>query len=91
MARGCAQLYGRDYNEVFSTRCKVRNDKILLAMAAEKGWTVSHMDVNIAYLNSELKEDIYLLLPKGIPGSNNKQKVWKLRKAIYGLKQSGRE
>lgn len=60
-------------------------------MAAEKGWTVSHMDVNTAYLNSELKEDIYLLSPKGIPGSNNKQKVWKLCKAIYGLKQRGRE
>lgn len=49
------------------------------------------MDVTTAYLNSELKEDIYLMPPKGIPGDGNQRKVWKLRKAIYGLKQSGRE
>lgn len=42
-----------------------------------------------AYLNANLKEDIYVIPPEGM--STNKSHVWKLNKAIYGLKQSGRE
>jgi hypothetical protein len=46
------------------------------------------MNVNSAYLNAELMEEIYMMQPPGFPqGSSNK--VLKLLKAIYGLKQAG--
>lgn len=73
---------------MFSSVVKYNIIRFLLAMAAEKEWTATHMDVKTAYFNSELKEEIYLIPPEGIP--KNHGKVWKLKKAIYGLKQSGR-
>jgi hypothetical protein len=46
------------------------------------------MDVNFAFLYGTLKEEIYMELPEGFRESG---KVWRLRKYIYGLKQSPRE
>lgn len=48
------------------------------------------MDVITAYLNGEIKEDIYLLPSEGYTETKSRKRVWKLKKAIYGLKQSGR-
>lgn len=46
------------------------------------------MDIVTAYLNSELKEEMYLISPKGFLETEKTKKIWKLKKAIYGLKQS---
>lgn len=62
----------------------------MLATAVLEKWTATQMDVNTAYLNSEIKEEIYLLPPEGISKDKGQKKTWKLNKAIYGLKQSGR-
>lgn len=48
------------------------------------------MVVNTAYLNSDLDEAIYVLPPKEMANSNKNKKIWKLKRATYGLKQSGR-
>lgn len=91
VARGCGQIKGQDYNEVFSSVVKYDSIRYLLAIAATEGWTITQMDVTTAYLNSDLKEEIYLQPPEKISKDKNKTEVWKLNKAIYGLKQSGRE
>lgn len=48
------------------------------------------MDVTTAYLQGELNEEIYVRPPKEIVKDGQENEIWKLRKAMYGLKQSGR-
>jgi hypothetical protein len=59
---------------------------VLLALAAQEGWTVHHMDVKSAFLNGDLKEEVYVKQPPGfvIPGEEGK--VLRLHKALYGLR-----
>ncbi|KAJ1036700.1 hypothetical protein NDA10_005666 [Ustilago hordei] len=63
--------------------------RAILALVVQNNWEVHALDITMAYLNSTLKEAIYMKLPEGsgvAPG-----KVYKVVKGLYGLKQSGRE
>lgn len=59
---------------------------MILALAAQKGWGVYQLDVKSAFLHGELDEDVYVEQPKGYVRKGEEQKVYKLRKALYGLK-----
>ena len=61
-----------------------------MALAAENSWSVEQLDVNSAYLNSELKEIIFMEQPKGCEVSSKTHFVCEVEKSIYGLPQSGR-
>lgn len=89
VARGCKQKEGVDYNEIYSPVLRYTSLKLLFAYAVKNDMHIHHMDVNTAYLQGTLEEDIYIQPPSGIK-THTKNKVCKLRKAIYGLKQSGR-
>jgi hypothetical protein len=60
--------------------------RLLFALAAQEGWHVHHMDIKSAFLNSDLKEDVYMHQSSrfAIPGMEGK--VLHLRKALYGLR-----
>lgn len=77
-----------DFDKIFITVTRLETVPIILAMAAEKKWQVYQMDVNVSFLNGEIKE-VYVAQPEefAIP---EEHKVLKLRKAIYGLKQAPR-
>lgn len=90
VAKGCSQRYGVDYKEIFSPVVRYSSIRLILALAAEFNLFVHHMDVASAYLNGNLEEEVFMSQPEYFIDENNKGKVCRLRKAIYGLKQSGR-
>jgi hypothetical protein len=63
---------------------------VLLALAAQEGWEVHHMDVKSAFLNGDLKEEVYMRQPPSYAIAGEEGKVYRLRKAPYGLCQAPR-
>ncbi|GKF62555.1 retrovirus-related pol polyprotein from transposon TNT 1-94 [Tanacetum coccineum] len=64
--------------------------RIFLAYAAQKAFTVFQMDVKTAFLHGTLKEDVYVCQPEGFIDADNPSHVYKLKKALYRLKQAPR-
>ena len=64
--------------------------RLLMALAANEGWRVHHMDVKSAFLNGDLEEEVYVAQTPGFIETGKEGKVLKLRKALYGLRQAPR-
>ena len=90
VAKGFTQVPGVDYDETFSPVAMLRSVRILLAIAAYFDYEIWQMDVKTAFLNGNLKEDVYMIQPEGFVVHKDSGKVCKLQKAIYGLKQASR-
>ena len=60
VARGFIQQEGIDYDDAFTPVACMGLVCVLLALAAQEGWQVHHMDVKSAFLNSDLKEEVYV-------------------------------
>ena len=90
VAQGFSQRHGVDYEEIFSPVVYLSSIRTLLAFAAKKKLHVHQMDVVSAFLNGDLKEEIYMKQPPGYVQLGKENLVCKLRKSIYGLKQSPR-
>ena len=97
VAKGYNQEYGIDYGETFAPVLKYRSKRIVLATAAMDSDTViEQLDVKTAFLNATVKEDIYVEVPDGVDMVGHRpvsdmssgKKVWKLNKALYGIKQA---
>ena len=63
---------------------------MVAALAAQKGWTIYRLDVKSAFLHGELNEVVFVERPCGYVQKGNEQKVYKLKKALFGLKQAPR-
>jgi len=70
--------------------CRLESIRLVLAMASELNLYVHQMDVCTAYLNSDLSETVYMQKSEGYTVGSKPGQVLLLKKAIYGLKQSGR-
>jgi transposase InsO family protein len=90
VAKGFTQTYGVDYRETFAPVLRTESLRYLIAYAAENNLEIHHMDVETAFLNGELNEEIYMELPEGYEG-DKQNSVCKLNKTLYGLKQASRE
>ena len=75
---------------MFAPVARIDTVKMILAMAANRGWEVHHLDVKTAFLNGELEEEVYVVQPEGYVVKGKEQHVYKLSKALYGLKQAPR-
>ena len=89
VAKGFHQRLGHDYNENFSPVIKPVTVRIILTLAISIKWPLQQLDVNNAFLNVVLEEEVYMQQPSSFENSN-KQLVCRLNKAIYGLKQAPR-
>jgi hypothetical protein len=65
VAKGYIKREGVDFDEVFAPVARLDSVRLLLALAAQEGWTVHHMDVKSAFLNGELEDEVYVLQPPG--------------------------
>lgn len=90
VARGFMQEYGRDYSDTYAPVASYTTIRILLAFAVKNGAYVFAGDAETAFLNGDLPEEIFVKQPQPFKDSKNKDYVWKLNKAIYGLKQGSR-
>src|SRR5215204_2957790 len=90
VAKGFRQIQGVDYDETFSPVAKLKSVRILLAIAAFFDYEIWQMDVKTAFLNGDIEEELYMVQPKGFVDPKNADKVSKLQRSIYGLKQASR-
>ncbi|KAJ9566079.1 hypothetical protein OSB04_002045 [Centaurea solstitialis] len=90
VAKGFTQTHGIDYDETFSPVAMLKSIRILMAISAYFNYEIWQMDVKTAFLNGKLTEDVYMEQPEGFEDPKNPNKVCKLLKSIYGLKQASR-
>jgi Reverse transcriptase (RNA-dependent DNA polymerase) len=87
VAQGFTQIEGLNYDETFAPVTKFASFRLILALAAQLNLEIHQMDVKAAYLNSKLKEEIFM---EPLPGFNIPEgMVLRLIKAVYGTKQGG--
>ncbi|UYV72434.1 hypothetical protein LAZ67_9003118 [Cordylochernes scorpioides] len=90
VAKGFTQRRGIDYNEVYTPVSSFETIRLLTAIATEKDWFIDQFDVKSAYLHGTLNETIYMEQPECFKKPGEENLFCKLKKSIYGLKQSGK-
>ncbi|GJW27623.1 zinc finger, CCHC-type containing protein [Tanacetum coccineum] len=90
VAKGYIQQHGIDFEEVFAPVARMETIRLLLAIAANNKWEVHHLDVKSAFLHGDLKEEVYVTQPEGFIKRQDNGKVYRLIKALYGLRQAPR-
>ncbi|GKD71951.1 retrovirus-related pol polyprotein from transposon TNT 1-94 [Tanacetum coccineum] len=87
VANGYRQEEGIDFEELFTPVARIEAIRIFITNAASKNMTIYQMDVKTAFLNGELKEEIYVSQPEGFVDPDHPTHVYRPKKALYGLKQ----
>ena len=90
VVRGFEQVHGLDYEETFAPVVKFDTIRTLLAFATQNGLLLHQMDVVTAFLNGIIDQEIYMEQPDGYAVRGQESKVCKLKRSLYGLKQSPR-
>lgn len=90
VAKEYTQKYGEDYAETYSPVVRYSSIQALLAFAVQNDMMVHQMDAITAFLNGTLDEEIYMEQPPGYVKEGQEHLVCKLKRSLYGLKQSPR-
>nr|GEW17323.1 retrovirus-related Pol polyprotein from transposon TNT 1-94 [Tanacetum cinerariifolium] len=88
--KGYRQKEGIDFEESFAPVARIEAIRIFIANATSKNMTVYQMDVKTAFLNGELKEEVYVNQPEGFVDPDHTHHIYRLKKALCGLKQAPR-
>lgn len=88
VAKGFHQRAGSDYFETFSPVVKPTTVRVVLTIALSRNRKINQLDVNNAFLNGDLLEEVFMEQPHGFVFKSGS--ICRLKKAIYGLKQAPR-
>lgn len=88
VAQGFTQKYGTDFDETFCPVVRQESLRLLIALSVQHDLTLHQVDVTTAFLNGTLEEKVYMQQPKGFECQGKEELVCKLKKSIYGLRQS---
>lgn len=83
-------MAGVDYMDTFSPVVKFSTIRLVFSLATTNNWKIQQLDINNAFLNDDLQEDIYMVQPQAFEDLEFPSYVYKLDNAIYGLKQAPR-
>jgi hypothetical protein len=86
VVRGFEQKSGVDYFETYAAVVRAPTFRLFFALAALNDWECEQLDIETAFLNSPIEEEIYMQQPIGFEDGTSK--VCRLRRTLYGLKQS---
>jgi hypothetical protein len=88
ITQGFSQVESLDFEETFTLVARLEVIRILLAFTASKGFKLYQMDVKSVFLNGVIQEEVYLRQPPGFENLKYPNRVYKLSKVLYGLKQT---
>ena len=88
VAQGFSQRPGVDYDETYASVVGKTTIRTVFHLAAQRDMHIHQMDVKTAYLYGDLEEDVYMRQAPGFESLEHPEWVCKLKKSIYGLKQS---
>ena len=90
VAKGYTQQFGSDYYDTFSLVAKIASIRLLLSMAVMRSWPLFQLDIKNVFLHGDLAEEVYMEQPPGFVAQGESGLVCKIRRSLYGLKQSPR-
>ena len=90
VVEGFSQKQGIDFDKIFSPIVKISSIRVVLRLVASLDLELQQLDVKIAFLHGDLKEEIYMDQLEGFKVKGKKHMVCKLKKSLYGLKQTPR-
>ncbi|KAE8684446.1 hypothetical protein F3Y22_tig00111129pilonHSYRG00030 [Hibiscus syriacus] len=92
VVKGYSKMVGRDFSETFSPFVRASTLRTVLNLAVMKNWPLRQIDINNAFLNGKLTEEIYMRQPPGFEqkSEDGKELVCCLRNTLYGLRQAPR-
>nr|GEY24655.1 zinc finger, CCHC-type [Tanacetum cinerariifolium] len=85
--QGFRQKEGIDYFDTYALVARITTIRLLLSLVAIHNLVIHQMDVNTAFLNGDLDEEVYMKQPEGFIMPGNENKACKLVKSLYRLKQ----
>ena len=89
VAQGFSQVAGLDFSKIYFPTIRFMSIRLILALACRYDLELKHIDIKGAYLNGILEENVYMHQPEGFVEPRKEGLICKLKKGVYGLKQSG--
>ena len=92
VGKGYAQTYSVDYSDTFSPIAKMTYVKFFISLVATCNWDLHHLDIKNVFLHGDLQNEVYMEQSPGFVARGGREigRVCRLRKSLYGLKQSPR-
>ena len=91
VAKGYNQEEGIDFGETYAPVARLEAVRLLLAFSSLQGFKLFQMDINSAFLNGYINEEVFVSQPPGFEDHKIPEHVYMLKKALYGLKQAPRQ